>query len=231
MTEAADILLIAVIVLGLATLGSSRVSGCVRLVAAQGVLLGALVIMVHVDEISARLVGLALLSILLKGLVFPWLLFRSMREAGIQKEVEPFIGFTLSVVLGTVGLLVASALARLLPLPHEAHSPLIVPASLGMLFAGLLLLVTRRKAVTQVVGYLVLENGIFTFSLVLASELPALVEMGVLLDLFVAVFVMGITIYQINHEFDHIDASRLIELQDWPQGAGRVTDGEFEGKK
>jgi hydrogenase-4 component E len=231
MAQTADVLLMVVMVLGLASLGFSRVSGCIRLVAAQGVLLGLLVILVHVDEISARLVGLALLSILLKGLVFPWLLFRSMREAGIQKEVEPFIGFTLSIVLGTIGLLVAFALARLLPLPHEADSPLIVPISLGMLFTGLLLLVTRRKAVTQVLGYLVMENGIFTFSLILVSELPAMVEMGVLLDLFVAVFVMGITIYQISHEFDHIDASRIMELQDLPGSANNLPFGARESRR
>ena len=221
MTESVDILLITVILLGLGTLGFSRISDCIMLMAAQGVLLGVLVVMVHMDEVSARLVGLALLSILLKAFVFPWLLFRSMREAGIQKEVEPFIGFTLSVVLGTLGLLMAFALARLLPLPQAAYSSMIVPVSLGLLFVGLLLLVSRRKAVSQVVGYLVLENGIFTFSLVLATELPGLVEMGVLLDLFVAVFVMGITIYQINREFDHIDTSRLVELQDRPGKAGR----------
>ena len=87
-------------------------------------------------------------------------------------------------------------------------------APLATVFMGLLLLVSRRLAVTQVVGYLMLENGIFVFSLVLATELPTIVEMGVLLDIFVGVFIMGITIFQINREFDHMDASRLQELQD-----------------
>ncbi len=75
-------------------------------------------------------------------------------------------------------------------------------------------MVSRSKAVTQVLGYLVLENGIYCFGLGAAPRSPALVEMGILLDVFVAVFVMGITIYHINREFDHIDTDQLISLKD-----------------
>jgi hydrogenase-4 component E len=230
MDQLVDFLLVIVMVLGIATLGFSRISGCIRLAAAQGIVLGILVLLVHFDEINIRLIALALLSIFLKGVIFPWLLYRSMREAGIQREVEPFIGFIISILLGTLGLLAAFALGDRLPLPIEAGSSLIVPVSLGTLFAGLLLIVTRKKAVMQVVGYLVLENGIFTFSLVLVSEMPAVVELGVLLDLFVAVFVMGITIYHISHEFDDLDVTRLSQLQDVaestnPQAVGPHEDG------
>ena len=78
---------------------------------------------------------------------------------------------------------------------------------------GLLVLATRAKAMTQVVGYLVLENGIFIFGLLLVERMPFLVEVGVLLDLFVGVFVMGIIINHINREFDSLDPHRLTELQ------------------
>jgi hydrogenase-4 component E len=85
-------------------------------------------------------------------------------------------------------------------------------------FIGLVALVSRRKAVTQVVAYLVLDNGIFMFGLVLVPALPVLVEMGVLLDLFAAVFVMGVTIHNINRQFDHIDTSRMSQLNDLVPG-------------
>jgi hydrogenase-4 component E len=89
-----------------------------------------------------------------------------------------------------------------------------VPVAFFTILVGLFGIVARRKAVTQVLGYLVLENGIFAFGAVALRKAQFLVEMGILLDVFVAVFVMGIAIFRINHEFDHIDADRLAQLKE-----------------
>ena len=78
-----------------------------------------------------------------------------------------------------------------------------------------ILIVSRRKALTQVLGYLVMENGIYAFGVGLVPGTPVLVELGILLDVLVAVFVMGITIFHINREFEHLDTSRLTTLSDW----------------
>ena len=79
---------------------------------------------------------------------------------------------------------------------------------------GFLVLVSRRQAVTQVVGYLMLENGVFIFGQTLVEEIPFAVELGILLDLLVGVFVMGIAIYHISREFEHIDTELLSSLKD-----------------
>jgi hydrogenase-4 component E len=79
---------------------------------------------------------------------------------------------------------------------------------------GLLVLTTRKKALTQVVGYLILENGIYVFGLSQVQRVPFLVEVGVLLDIFVGVFIMGIVVFHINREFDSLDSARLTELRD-----------------
>ncbi len=89
-----------------------------------------------------------------------------------------------------------------------------IPGALFTILSGLFLIISRRKALTQVIGYLVLENGIYAFGAALAVEEPLVVEMGVLLDVFVAVFVMGITIHHISRDFDHIDTDRLSLLKD-----------------
>jgi hydrogenase-4 component E len=89
-----------------------------------------------------------------------------------------------------------------------------VPASLATVLTGFLLLVTRRKAITQVVGYLVLENGIFIMGLTLVEAMPLLVEVGVLLDLLVGVFVMGIILNHIHREFSSLDTARLSSLKE-----------------
>ena len=93
--------------------------------------------------------------------------------------------------------------------------PLVVPVAIFMMLAGLFLIVSRKKALTQVIGYLVVENGIYAFGVAIMHEAPFLVEIGVLLDAFVAVFIMGIILFHINREFDHIDTDRLITLKDW----------------
>lgn len=225
MDRLVDFLLMLVVLLGLGALGSTRVADRIRMAAAQGAVLGVLLLLVHRDDISVHLVVLAALSIGIKGLGIPWLLFRGREAIKGGGTVKPYMGSTLALVLGAVALGVAFALASLLPLPIPSLSRLIVPVSLSTVFSGMLLLVIRRTAISQVLGYVLLENGIFTFSLALAGAVPTLVEMGILLDLFAAVFVMGITIYQIDREFDHIDASRLRELHDinghtpWPLGS------------
>ncbi len=207
-----DFSLVFVVLMGLATLRAGRFSERIRLVAAQGVALAAIILVIHRDNIPLVLALLGALTVAVKGFTIPWLLSRSVREADGQQDLKPYIGFTLSLILGGVAVVVAFWLASLLP--EVAGSHLIVPVSLATVLIGLLLLVGRKTAVNQVVGYLVLENGIFVFSFALAAELPTLVEMGILLDLFVAVFVMGIIIFHINREFDHIDTSRLRELDD-----------------
>jgi hydrogenase-4 component E len=90
----------------------------------------------------------------------------------------------------------------------------VVPVALSTIFTGLFLILSRRKALTQVLGYIVLENGIYIFGVALALKEPVVVELGVLLDVFVAVFIMGITVFQISREFDHTDTDRLDSLKE-----------------
>jgi hydrogenase-4 component E len=142
------------------------------------------------------------------------LLFRAMREADIQHEVKPVVNFATSLVLGAAGTGLALLFSSTLPLAREHTEPLLVPASLATVWTGFLLLTTRKKAIMQVLGYLLLENGIFLFGLLLLEAMPFLVEVGVLLDLFRGVFVMGIIIHQINREFASISTEHLTELKE-----------------
>jgi hydrogenase-4 component E len=89
-----------------------------------------------------------------------------------------------------------------------------VPVSLASVIIAFIVLTTRRKALTQVVGYLVLENGVYLFGLTQTERVPFLLEAGVLLDVFVGVFIMGIVVFHINREFDSLDSVRLSALQD-----------------
>ena len=123
--------------------------------------------------------------------------------------------FALGLITQPLAALGASFwIGQRLPLPSSMTSALLVPVALSSILIGLFLIVSRKKAVNQVLGFLVLENGIFTFGVGLVRELSLLVELGVLLDVFVAVFVMGIMIFHISREFDHLDTDQLSTLKE-----------------
>lgn len=208
------LLLVFVMLTDLAIVGASRIDTCISIVAAQGAALGLLPFLLESDSLDLRLIILAALSFIVKGLVFPWLLLRSLREADIRHDVEPILGFGASLMMGLLLMAGSFWLAANMKLPHPPASSLVLPCALSTIVIGLLVIVSRRKAITQTLGYLVMENGIFVFGVVLAREQPFLVEMGVLLDVFVAVFVMGITIFHISREFDHINVDELSQLKD-----------------
>lgn len=207
-----DSLLVCVVLIDLALLAMNRLVTLVRIAALQGVLIGGLSLYVGGTDAASILTATA--SLVLKGIVFPFMLMRAMREASINREVEPYIGLNLSIIIGLALLALSLWLGHKLPLPVAAASTLIVPVALFTILAGLFLIVGRLKALTQIVGYLVLENGIYTFSLAISHQSPWIVELGILLDVFVAVFIMGVITYQINREFDHIDTNQLTDLKD-----------------
>ncbi len=209
-----DLILIAVVLTNLALVGLSSLGTCIRVMALQGALLGLVIVGVQQSEFAFHTLVLVAGTVAIKSFVFPLLLRRAVREANIRQEVEPFLGFGSSLLIGTLALPFAMWLGGRLPQIEQGVLPLLVPVAFHAILMGLLLIVSRRKAVTQVLGYLVLENGIFIFGVGLARQATLLVEMGILLDVFVAVFVMGIAIFHISREFDHIDTDQLSLLKE-----------------
>lgn len=214
MSPWADTSILLVAIANLAILGTSRLRLFIRVVALQGVALGLFTLLAHAGDLSAHVFALAAMSVLLKGLVFPWLLFRTLQQTDAHREVEPIVGYNASILLGIAMLAAALWLSSRLPAPELELSPLVLPIALWTIFVGLFVVVARRKAISQVLGYLVLENGIFAFGVALVGGMPFLVEMGGLLDVFVAVFVMGIAIFHINREMEHMDTDRMSALRD-----------------
>ncbi len=212
MLSLARLFLFLVVFTDFAVLGSSRLSACIRLVALQGLLLGLLPPVLH-ETWSPHTVALALGTIAVKAIVLPWFLRWAIREAAVRREVEPLIGYLPSLLLGVGALALSFSVASALPIAG-LETDLLIPVSLVTVIIGLLVLITRTKALMQVVGYLLLENGIYLFGLTQSERVPFLVEVGVLLDVFVGVFIMGIVVFHINREFDSISSARLTELHE-----------------
>ena len=182
----------------LALLGMGRLRTLINLVTAQGILLGGLLLM-HDHAL------LAVAVLLIKGGLLPWLLHRTRRQIGADPHIKPRLGFGLAVLTGLACLVFSLWLEGRLPMTPGLFPPLLLPAGLTTLFCGLLLVVGRATALSQVMGYLVAENGIFLLGIPLMTAGAVWFELTLLLDIFVAVFVMGIAINHIRHTFESID--------------------------
>lgn len=212
MISLADQLLVLVLLINFILLGTSRLIFSVRAVAVQGVILGILPGLIH--SFSWHLVAITIVIVAVKGFVIPLMLIRAIRSAEIKREIEPFLGYVPTLLFGALFTALSFGFAGRLPMLPEHHGYMFVPASIATLMTGFLVLTTRRKAISQVIGYLVLENGIFIFGLLLAEAMPIMVEAGALLDLLVGTFVMGIVINQISREFSSMDTSLLTSLKE-----------------
>lgn len=223
-----DPVLVLTLVLNFFILANSQLRMVVAAVAIQGAILGLMYPIAHqgfhppagdavqsIDPLTlVRLVLLTLAIVAIKGFLIPKLLFRAMREANVIWHVESVIGLVPTLLIGAVGTALAMVFAKSLPINPDHTSTLIIPAALATALTGFLVLITRQKAMSQVLGYVVLENGIFIFGLLLIEAVPILVEFGVVLDLFVCVFVMGIIINHVNRSFPAATSEHLSALRE-----------------
>ena len=199
--------------LNLLALGTSRLPSVIRAAALQGVILGILPLLLE-GRLGWFLSLIAVLTVIVKGFVIPGLLSRALRSANIDRDMVPLVGYVPSLLLGAAGTLAAVALAPRMPLLPEHAGSLLIPGALASVLTGFILLIGRTKAITQVCGYLILENGIYLFGLLLIHSTPLIVEGGILLDLTVAVFVIGIIVDRIRTEFDTLDTHKLTLLRE-----------------
>ncbi len=211
MPPIADSILIVLLLTNFFVLGTANIRAAIRAVALQGILLSMLPLYVE-SEATLRLVLLVAATAAIKGVAIPKLLLKALHDVHIRHEVEPYLGFIPSLFLCGIGTGLALLFADHLPLAAAHRSGLFVPASLATVFAGFLGLITRRKAISQVTGYLMLENGIYVFGLLLYQAMA--VEVGVLLDLVVGIFVMGIVLNHIQREFASLDTERMSRLRE-----------------
>ena len=151
---------------------------------------------------------------MVKVVLMPAIFFWTIRHVSIRREIQPLISYGHTLLIGGFLIGVAFLISSRLELPHQEMSGLLVPCAFSVIMMGFLLLVSRYKAITQVIGYLVMENGIFLFALLLLEKTPLLVEMGILLDIFVGVLVMGIVVNHINQEFGSASTVNLISLKE-----------------
>ena len=193
--------------------GQRALFTAIRLYALQSVLLGGVAIVMGFANHRAHLFASAALTIVLKGVVIPWFLMRVIDRIGIHREIKPIVNVPSSLLsclgLTVVGYRVSSSLTD----GAEGAAHHVIGVSLSMLLMGLFLMVTRRKAVTQILALLTVENSVFLVALGATTGMPLVVELGISFDVIVAVLVLGVLVHRIVDRFESMDVSRLSKLK------------------
>ncbi|MDR2489446.1 MAG: hydrogenase-4 component E [Desulfovibrio sp.] len=186
---------------------------CIRLIALQGMLLGALPLLMHTGETAIYPWVVAAIFFGTKGILLPWLLWRTMKQLPFS-AMRPYVGSTVCVLIGLCGFMLSLWLAGRLGLTFNALFSQVFPTSFTTIFAGLLLIVTQRTALNQIFGYLVLENGIYLLNVPMIQYENLWLELSILLDILVGIFVMGIAVLHIYRVFESTDVDRFAVLRD-----------------
>jgi len=207
--------LLASLALGTAFLLIARrdLRGQVRLFAAQSFFVSILALVIAVFSSSAELFAVGLGLALLKVFIIPAILNRAVSRIGLQRSVAPYLGTPAALLVS--GVLVATAFYVMAPI--TASNPLPTADAVPIAFSGVLIgafiTVIRRRALTQILGFLMLENGIFLLALLVTYGVPFIVEIGVFLDVLVAVLIMEVFIYRIKENFDSIEVGEMGRLK------------------
>jgi hydrogenase-4 component E len=192
----------------------TRLDGQVRVFGLQSLVLALLSVLIAVYSGSLELLGVGVALVVVKGVMIPRVLNRAVAKVGLARVAAPYLGTAPALII--CGLL--TILAFYVMTPIAASNPLPTADAIPLAFAGVLIgffiMVNRRRAVTQILGFLMLENGIFLLALLATYGVPFIVEMGVFLDVLVAVLIMEVFVYRIKDNFDSIDVGALGKLKE-----------------
>jgi len=203
-----------ILLLAFAMLAQRRVLQLVDLFALQGFVLFLSTLLVAFQTGNHHLYTSAALTLALKVLLLPWILRRLIRKLRIRGEVESLINVPTTLLIGVVLAVISFNVA--LPISSLSHS--VVHGMLGIALAAVLLaflmMITRRIAITQVIGFLAMENGLFLAATSATQGMPMVVELGIALDVLIGMIIIGVFFFQIRDQFDSLDISHLERLKE-----------------
>lgn len=191
---------------------ANRMLTYIRIIAFQGVLLFGVAFIELIEINLLNLVFVLLETIIIKAIAIPLFIKYIIDRNHITREAEPYVSNFFSVVIVTIIILGSFFLAN--AITGTSVRKIFFIVALSSLFTGLYIIITRRKILTHVMGFLVIENGVFVLSLAVGSEMPMLVNTGILLDIFVSVILLGIFADKIGDVFEEQDVEQLRNLKD-----------------
>jgi hydrogenase-4 component E len=202
-----------VLIFGILLLWRRSLSAYISSFRWQSVVLAGILVMIGYFGHDTELYFVAIILFILKGLILPRYLERMRIRLGVVRETEPYVNNATSVILAGLLVILAYALTRPLMLVSSLPTRGGIPLSIGLIFVGLFVILSRKKALTQIVGFLVLENGIVLLAALGTYGIPLMVEIGVFLDVLMGFLVMQVLVYHIQGTFESIDVDQLNQLK------------------
>jgi len=193
---------------------STRVESYIKTLSFQGVLLFLIVLGNHSWTGYISLAFLAAETLLFKAVIIPLFMTRIVRKNGIFREVEPYIPYFYSLIFTSLMFAAGIFVSFWVIDQMQNLRPVYFGVAVSVIISGMFLIMTRKKLITHVMCYIMMENGVFLLTLSVIKEMPMIVNLGVLLDIFAAVFILGLFATKINEAFDEMDVKSLSELKD-----------------
>ena len=202
------------LLIAFAMLSQRRVLTLINLFALQGLTLTLSTLLVAWATSQPHLYWSALITFVLKVLLLPWILHRLVRKLNVKWDIETLINIPMTMIVGIVLVILAFNLA----LPISALAGTITRSTLGIALAivllAFLMMITRSKAIPQVIGFLAMENGLFFAATSATYGMPMVVELGIALDVLVGMVILGVFFFQIREHFDSLDIRHLEKLKE-----------------
>jgi hydrogenase-4 component E len=193
---------------------TGRIEGYIKILSAQGVLLGLLVALGFPDFKPVNFVFLIAETFIIKAAVIPVFLTRIVRKNGVLRDIEPNLPSIYSLVVSSVLFAAGFFISYWIMAYSKAVNSLYFGISFSVIFISLFVIISKKNIVTHVLGYMMLENGIFLLSLSIARDMPFIIDLGVLLDIFTGVYLLGLFVNKIQDQFDRQDIDTLTKLRD-----------------
>lgn len=209
-----NLLAAVILLLSFAMISQRRIASLINLFALQGAALVAASVLLGYAGDNQDLYVSAGLTLVLKVMLIPWLLYRVIRRLNVRWDVEPLINVPTLMIVGIALVIFSFSLA----LPVSRLSPSIAGGSMGIALACVLLaflmMITRSRAVPQVIGFLSMENGLIFAATAATNGMPMIVEFGIALDVLVGILILGVFMFQIREQFDSLDIHHLEKLKE-----------------
>jgi hydrogenase-4 membrane subunit HyfE len=202
------------LLLSFAMLSQRRIVTLVNLLAVQGAVLCAATLLLAWRTGEAHLYFSAGLTLALKVIFLPWLLHRLIRRLAVYWDTEPMLHISGTMLLGLLVVVFSFGLAQPIAALASTATRNAIGIAVAVILLAFLTMITRRKAMSQVVGFLSMENGLFFGAMSATYGMPMVVELGVALDVLVAMLVLGVFFFQIREQFDSLDLHHLESLKE-----------------
>jgi len=191
---------------------ANRLTTYINILAVQGILLFGVSLIELIQINIINLIFILFETIVFKTIVIPIFLKNVIKKNNIMRETEPFLTYFMSIVIITSIIFGSFILSNVIDVVHFRKMFFIV--ALSALFTGLFIIVSRKKVVTHIMGYMVIENGVFILSLSAGNKMPMLVNTGITLDIFVSILLLGVFVNRIGNTFEEMNVDNLTNLKD-----------------